>query len=116
MITTYRNEDFSRSWRFQTVDGQPIAVPDATCEFTVLDGYDTMNEIFSCSDGDFITIDEENGLFECFVPAESFTLPAGDYVMYCRAQFVDDEVTKTVILEDNYLYVRHLPPVTEVVP
>ena len=109
MITTFRNDTFERSWRFHTVEGLPIDVTGATCDFIILDSFDEGNVIFSCSHEDYISIDAENGLFECSVPADVFTLPAGDYVFFCRAVLEPQTTARTLLLEDNHLHVRELP-------
>lgn len=109
MITVHRFEDFKRSWHFQDLANQPVVVTDATCQFVVMDGYDTMNIAFECTEADFIVIGESDGSFSCFVPAAAFDLPAGDYVFFCRTQFMDGTVLNTVMLEDGRIHVKHLP-------
>lgn len=116
MIIAHRFEDFKRTWQFQNIANQPVALTDATCVLMVLDGYDTMNIIFTCSSDDYIDVDNATGKFSCFVPAMNFDLPAGDYVFFCRAQYMDGEDVKTVVLEDNHFYVRHLPEPANLVP
>ena len=111
MVTTFRNDNFERSWRFQTVDGTPIDVTGATCEFVVLDSFDEGNVIFSCNDEDYISVDGEEGLFECSIPSTEFSLPAGDYVFYCRAVLEPQTTPRTLLLEDAHLHVRELPEV-----
>lgn len=111
MITTFRNDTFERSWRFQTVEGAPIDVTGATCEFVVLDSFDEGNVIFSCSEQDYISIMGATGLFKCLVPADVFMLPAGDYVFFCRAILDSQNARRTLLLEDNHLHVREIPEV-----
>lgn len=109
MITVFRNATFERSWILQSVDGTPIDVTDAACEFVVLDSYDEGNVIFSCDVNDYIAVTADEGLFECSVPGESFDLPAGDYVCFCRAILDPQTSPRTVMLESSHMHVQHIP-------
>ncbi len=103
MLEVFQNADFVRSWRYRTLEDEPVAMTTATCEFVVMDSlYDGNVELIYVDTDPEFTITNAEGLFELTIPAEDFDLPAGDYVM--RMKVVIDG--KSLCFEAQHLKVR----------